>query len=143
MTAAVEQNLWTWVITSAVMLGYTLFVALWFTQYLTNDLGLSEGIVVLIITAASAGLGSFIYFYLTPLLNEAFAGAPTVNEVDPNTLSAMRFSGQLVKVFGFAAVCFVVAQFVSSKNAASKKKAKKVKSDSKEELIAKLSTLIQ
>lgn len=84
LTGIRTQNVWTWVITAIIFLGWGLLVSLWMHPYFVNDLKIAEGWAVSIESAGTIGLGLLFSLCLVPELNKAFADAPDITAIDPS-----------------------------------------------------------
>ena len=82
--------MWTWVIVSVISLGWSLFVGLWFHDWLVNTAKVDSSWAIIIEGSCSVVIGMITFLLLVPWLNEAFADAPDIVDVDPNSISISR-----------------------------------------------------
>lgn len=84
LTGVAKQNVWTWVIVSSIALGWSLFLGLWFNDFLTITMEVPTSWVVTIESTLTIAVGLFVSLYLVPELNKIFADAPDITDVDPS-----------------------------------------------------------
>ena len=72
LTGIAKQNVWTWVIVSCIAIGWSLFISLWFHDYMVTTLKVPTGWVVTIESTVTIGLGLLVSLVIVPALNTAF-----------------------------------------------------------------------
>jgi len=129
LTGIAKQNVWTWVIVSCIAIGWSLFISLWFHDYMVNTAKVEVGWVVTIESTITIGLGLLVSLVIVPELNKAFSDAPDIVDVDPSQVS---ISSSLQASFGLGTMLLGAC---ASKKFFSKtaKKKNKNKSDTNED----------
>jgi hypothetical protein len=94
---------------------------LWLHDWLIEEQGMTENSALVIELVIYMAVGGILYA-LNPVFNKMFANSPSVQTVEPDSVTLMRFDGELGKFLTFATGVFLTTKFLSSRYGGSRKK---------------------